>query len=54
MTFIYRVQVELSDGDIRTWYESVAGDAESIKESVARTLHNCKVEGSKVTVQLGN
>ena len=53
MTFIYRVQVELNDGDIRTWYED-GNSAEVIRQRVARALYNCKVEGAKVTVELGN
>jgi len=53
MTLIYRVQVELNDGDIRTWYED-GNSAEVIRGRVARALYNCKVEGAKVTVQLGS
>ena len=52
MTFIYRVQVQLIDGDIRTWYED-GDNAAAIRDRVARTLYNCKVEGAKVTVDLG-
>ena len=53
MTFIYRVQVELNDGDIRTWYED-GNSAEVIRQRVARALYNCKVEGAKVTAELGS
>ena len=53
MTFIYRVQVELSDGDIRTWYED-GNSSEVIRDRVSRALYNCKVEGFKVTVRLGS
>lgn len=53
MISIYRVQVELNDGDIRTWHE-YGNDAEVIKVRIARTLYNCKVEGFKVTVQPGS
>lgn len=53
MTFIYRVQVELNDGDIRTWYED-GNSSEVIRGRVARALYNCKVEGAKITVQLGS
>ena len=52
MTSLYRVQVELQDGDIRTWYTE-GNDSEVIKFEVARTLWNCKVKGAKVTVKLG-
>ena len=52
MTFLYRVQVELQDGDIRSWYTE-GNDSEVIKFEVARTLWMCNVKGAKVTVTLG-
>ena len=53
MTFLYRIQVELQDGDIRTWYTE-GNDSEKIRFDVARTLFNCNVRGAKVDVQLGS
>ena len=53
MTFIYRVQVTLNDGDIRTWYED-GNSAETIRGRVARALYNCKVENAKIEVRLGS
>ena len=52
MTFLYRIQAELDNGIVRTWYEE-GNSAEVIHERVARTLHNCMVN-AKVTVKLGS
>ena len=51
MTSIYRIQVRLADGDIRTWYED-GNSAEVIRGRVSRTLFNCNLRDYKVTVQL--
>ena len=52
MNFLYRVQVELDDGIVRTWYEE-GDNSEVIHERVARTLYNCMIR-AKVTVRLGS